>query len=126
MNEDTDPISAIVETFMNDKSFVRQAKDDINAIMADGKISKSDIPRIVGLLIKLYNSRKHLYVDNEKLGDVLYLVIIELLCQLDYYNSLSDIYRNKVNHTLRDSIDLVMTTAMTMISIGKCSCLPCS
>ena len=77
-------VTSIINTLIDDETFVNDCKTELTEIMKDGKFDFKDMPEVIALVVLVYEKYDELHVDEKDIIDVFRLLIVELL-KIEFY-----------------------------------------
>ena len=125
--ETSKSIKDIADIMLADKTFKDNILKALKQITADGKIDKSDIPIVVGLVLDNYNSFAEYHVSKEQVGEVLGYICSKILHD---QKLIPDAQVNSIEKLISNSVYLVLTNPLVENLQSKCCksmfscCLP--
>ena len=122
-------VEDIVNKILKNEEFKKNCKDNILAILKDGKLDSTDTPYILTIIVDIYNNTDDFKITKDKVEDVLKLLLMKLLGEL---NLLNDENKEITEKLIESSLKLLtkkikqskmIDKFMKWIKSGcKCSC----
>ena len=117
------PAQVASEILVKDPNFISEMEKTMTEIMSDGKIDLKDLPLIILLIMKVYNTSNTFELTYDELPELITCVSEHILetykmvpeDQIDDYNRIVD-YGTQM---------ILMRPRVKNLCKKKCSCLPC-
>ena len=111
------------EILMNDPEFSGDIEKTMGEIMADGKIDLKDLPRLLLLIMKAYNSSTEFELTYEELPELIGCVSNYIL---DKYKMVPNDQVDEYNKLIEYGIEMILMKPRVKKYCKKTfSCLPC-
>jgi hypothetical protein len=94
-------INNIVNTLIDDETFVNDCKRELTEIMKDGKFDFKDMPEVIALVVLVYEKYDELHVEEKDIIDVFRLLIVELLKKLNFIQESNDEVNKMIESCLK-------------------------
>ena len=119
----TSPAEKAAGILVNDDQFVSDLEKTMAEVMADGKIDLKDLPKLILLIMKAYNSSSKFELTYDELPELIGFVSEHIL---DKYKMVPEDQIDEYNQLIEYGIELVLMKPRVKKCIKKTfNCLPC-
>lgn len=118
-------VTSIVNTLIDDETFVNDCKTELTEIMKDGKFDFKDMPEVIALVVLVYEKYDELHVDEKDIIDVFRLLIVELLKKLNFIQESNDEINKMIESCLKLLSIQVKSKSFWKKYFGWCVCKCC-
>ena len=108
--------SKILQTLINDPTFLKSVEEKLNSIMADGKVDATDIPEITLLVVDCVSNLKQFKLTVDELPSVIEEILLYIF---DKYDVIPDEQEEKFKNMINVVLKLVLLQPRIKKTIKK-------